>query len=70
MTRPIEKDIRGLLDRLTVSDAQLARHLGVCHKTVQAWRKGAGSPSPAYYNRLLTVLEQSPGLLRPIPGEE
>lgn len=52
-------DIRGVRDRVGVSQAVFAAILGVSTKTLQAWEQGVGRP-PGVARRLLETIARDP----------
>ena len=56
-------EIRGIRDRLNMSQGFFAEVIGVSKKTVESWEYGRGKPSGAAA-RILTIADKDPDALK------
>ncbi|MDR0446303.1 MAG: type II toxin-antitoxin system MqsA family antitoxin [Oscillospiraceae bacterium] len=57
------QEVRGIREKLNMSQGNFANVFGVSRKTVEAWEHGRNKPSGAAA-RLLTIAENEPDALR------
>jgi len=54
-------DIKGLREKLSLTQEQLARKLGVSWATVARWERGKGEPSPLAQKAIDDLLKETLG---------
>ena len=55
----VDFDVKGLRERLGLTQVELATRLKVHPSAVQRWERGQSKPQPAYYERLQALARRA-----------